>query len=183
MTAVKFNLQRLKIGKTYAETKGIIHDSMEILDHMVKHVQELSLDLRPFMLDDLGLVDAVHWFVNRQAKRAGWKVDMKIDKDLPPLTPDQATASFRVIQETLTNVMRHAQASHVHVEIHVKEENLEILITDNGVGFDSINAMEQSAAGQGFGLLSMHERVRILQGRLWITSWEYPSERHAASLA
>jgi len=170
LTAVKFNLQRLKSGKSYAVTQGLLQDSMEILDHMVKHVRELSLDLRPFMLDDLGLVDAVRWFVNRQAERAGWKVEMKIDQDLPPLSPDHATASFRIIQEALTNVMRHAQASHVQVEIHVNHENLEILIADNGVGFDSISAMEQSATGHGFGLLSMQERVRVLHGRLWITS-------------
>ena len=122
------------------------------------------------MLDDLGLVAAVRWFVSRQAERAGWTAEIIIAEDMPILPPDHATASFRVIQEALTNVMRHAQATHVNVHLQINEDHLEVRISDNGMGFDSIKVMEQSASGQSFGLLSMQERVRILNGRLTIMS-------------
>jgi PAS domain S-box-containing protein len=170
LTAVKLNLQTIQQQGLLPGVPGILRDSMQILDHMLKHVRELSLDLRPSMLDDLGLASAVRWFVHRQAERAGWVLTLHIGEDLPPLSGDQAIASFRVIQEALTNVMRHAQANHVQVALQVSNEKFEILITDDGTGFDSISMMEQSAAGRGFGLLSMQERVRFLKGQLHITS-------------
>lgn len=170
LTAVKINLQTLNQQHSIQAAQGLISDSVEILDKMLTHVRELSLDLRPSMLDDLGLVAAVRWFVNRQAERAGWEAEILIDDTLPVLTTEYATASFRVIQEAITNIMRHAQATHVQVEIHVNQETLEILIKDNGVGFDSVTVMARSASGQSFGLLSMHERVRFLNGKLIMTS-------------
>ncbi len=170
LTAVKINLQTLGQGKSVSQTQGILRDSMEILDSMLKHVRELSLDLRPSLLDDLGLVAAVRWFVNRQAERAGWTATIDIAEALPPLHSDHATACFRVIQEALTNVMRHAQASQVTVELRMKGNHLDLLIADNGIGFDSLRILGQSVSGQTLGLLSMQERVRFLDGNLTIVS-------------
>ena len=182
LTVVKLNLQTLQSGKPAASVPGALQDSMQILDHMLKHVRELSLDLRPSMLDDLGLVSAVRWFVNRQAERAGWKTEILIEDTLPNLPPDFATASFRVIQEALTNVMRHAQATHVRVHLQIHQRHLEILVADNGVGFDSLKILEQAASGQSFGLLSMQERIRFLDGRITITSQRGQGTRIKATL-
>jgi len=170
LTAVKLNLQSLQHKQVPAEPPGVLVDSLDILDHMLKHVRELSLDLRPSMLDDLGLVSAVRWLVNRQAERVGWTTTIRIEEGLPALPQEFATASFRVVQEALTNITRHAQASNVHVELHTDEKEIELHITDDGIGFDSVNVMGQNATGQAFGLLSMHERVRFLKGRLTIIS-------------
>ncbi|MDA0737541.1 MAG: PAS domain S-box protein [Nitrospirae bacterium] len=170
LTAVKMNLHTLGQGKSAVQTHRIFQDNMQILDSMLKHVRELSLDLRPSLLDDLGLVAAVRWFVNRQAERAGWTAKIVIDDNIPSLHPDHATVSFRVIQEALTNVMRHAQATHVTVTLQMKDEHLDLLIADNGIGFNSLQILERSASGQTLGLLSMQERVRFLNGNLSITS-------------
>ena len=182
LTAVKINLQTLKQGKSITKTQGILQDSMQILDSMLKHVRELSLDLRPSLLDDLGLVAAVRWFVNRQAKRAGWTIDVDIDETMPALPPDHATVSFRVIQESLTNMMRHAQATHVTISLQMKDGHLDLLIADNGIGFDSLQILEQSASGQTLGLLSMQERVRFLNGHLTITSQPHQGTQIRAHL-
>ena len=136
LTAVKINLQTLEQLGGLPGAPGLLPDSKQILDYMLKHVRELSLDLHPSMLDDLGLAATVRWFAHRQAERAGWTLDIHIGPELPPLSPEQATACFRMIQESLTNIMRHAQAQDVKLELRANVDNFEVFISDNGNGFD-----------------------------------------------
>ena len=170
LTALKINLQTLNTQHTSRAAPGLLRESIEILDSMLTHVRELSLDLRPSLLDDLGLGSAVRWFVKRQADRANWTATVHIDEPLPPLRPEQATASFRVIQEAVTNAMRHAHASTVTVRLRQIQDELDMTIADNGIGFQAADAVHKASTGASFGLLSMQERIRFFQGTLEIRS-------------
>ena len=170
VTAVKMNLQTLQRGGSAAGGTCLLEDSFKILDRIMQHVRDLSLDLRPALLDDIGLVSAVRWYVSRQAERAGWTAEVVADETLSGLPADLAVVCYRVIQEAVTNAMRHASAHRIHVSLQRHDQTLEILIQDDGVGFHVAEAQTRAARGQSLGLLGMEERVHLMNGRLTITS-------------
>lgn len=170
LTIVKMNLQTMQ---RLSDTSGIavpLQDSKAVIDQILHHVRDLSLDLRPLLLDDLGLVPAIRWYLTRQAERTGWTIDVEVDDALPPLSQSMATACFRIIQEALTNIMRHSQATRVSISLQQQAGDLRLLVHDNGSGFDVRNALNHSANGQSTGLLGMQERVRFLNGTISIES-------------
>lgn len=145
-------------------------DSLKILDDLIAHVRNLSLDLRPAMLDDLGLAETLRWFVARQATRAGWTAQVHIDDTLSELPSALALTCFRIVQECVTNAMRHARATTITVDAAPHEGAVHLDIRDNGVGFDVSSALQRSARGGSVGLLSLHERVRALAGDVTVES-------------
>jgi len=170
LTAVKMNLQTLQRGNDAAHLAPSLSDSLNILDHIMQHVRDLSLDLRPSLLDDLGLVSAVRWYVSRQAERAGWNAQIFAEDSLSRLPSDMAVTCYRIVQEAVTNAMRHAQARHVSVTLHKDDRKLDITVRDDGVGFNVMQAHQRAAHGQSLGLLGMEERIRLLDGRLDVRS-------------
>jgi signal transduction histidine kinase len=170
LTVVKMNLQTMQ---RLADTSAIaipLMDSSAVIDQMLQHVRDLSLDLRPSLLDDLGLVPAVRWYLGRQAERAGWNIDVQVDESLPPLPQSVAIACFRVIQEAVTNIMRHSNATRVSVSLQEDNRDLLLVVRDNGVGFDVQKALDKAAKGQSMGLIGMQERIRFLNGSISIVS-------------
>ena len=117
------------------------------MDHAIQQVRSLALDLRPSMLDDLGLAAALRWLVDRQAQRAGLVGHFVVQSSGAPLPPDLAIACFRVAQEALTNVVRHARARQVWVELQEGEEEVRLVIRDDGVGFDPGEARQRCRPG------------------------------------
>jgi signal transduction histidine kinase len=128
------------------------------------------LDLRPSLLDDLGVVSALRWYIDRQAQRAGF--DAKFLTNLPEkrLPPDLETTCFRVVQEALTNILRHAQASQVWIELQQVENELQLTIRDNGIGFEVASVMQNPSGELGLGILGMQERVQLIGGEISIQS-------------
>jgi signal transduction histidine kinase len=122
------------------------------------------------MLDDLGLVSALRWYVDRQAQRTGVVAQFTADPLDARLPPELETTCFRVAQEALTNVARHAQARHVNVRLRQREAELELVVEDDGSGFDVPAARARAARGVSMGLLGMEERVLLVGGRIDITS-------------
>jgi signal transduction histidine kinase len=170
LTVVKMNLQTMQ---RIADTSAIaipLMDSSAVIDQMLQHVRDLSLDLRPSLLDDLGLVPAVRWYMSRQAERTGWKIDVEVDESLPPPPQSVAIACYRVIQEAVTNIMRHSSATSVSVSLRQHEGDLLLIVRDNGVGFDVQNALDKAASGQSMGLIGMQERIRGMNGSISIES-------------
>jgi PAS domain S-box-containing protein len=176
MTAIKLNLQaarRLCPGPLEEEQRRTvtarIDESIAIVDRTIGEVRNLSLDLRPSLLDDLGLVPALRWYVERQAARAGFaaEVDADLDERLPP---DLETACFRVVQEAITNAARHGHAQQVSVMLCRENGCLELAVRDDGAGFDVAAARERAARGDSLGLLGMQERVRLAGGTIDIRS-------------
>jgi signal transduction histidine kinase len=170
LTVVKMNLQTMQRLSDTSAIAIALKDSSNVIDQTLQHVRNLSLDLRPSLLDDLGLVPAVRWYLSRQAERTGWNIDVQVDESLPPLPQSVAIACFRVIQEAATNIMRHSKATRVSVSLQRDEGDLLLVVRDNGVGFDVQKALDNAARGQSMGLLGMQERIRFLNGSISIES-------------
>jgi signal transduction histidine kinase len=149
-----------------------LQEAIMLTDQTLEQIRKLSLDLRPLMLDELGLVPALRSYVKQYAKRVNLKVKfepVEFEKRLPS---EIETALFRITQEALTNVARHAQASQVHLQLHFKESTIITTIEDDGQGFDVamvVNHHHDAAVG-GTGLLGMRERVTLLGGYFHIES-------------
>jgi signal transduction histidine kinase len=136
---------------------------------MVDDLHRVIYDLRPSMLDDLGLLPAIRWYAERLSKR-GVSVQFEFPETPPDLTPEARIAVFRVVQEALSNVERHARAETVLVGCDVTARELTIEVEDDGVGFDPDEMRQPRESGQGLGLLGMRERLALLGGTLTVES-------------
>ena len=170
LTAIKLNLKMLQPSAHETSALTILHETITVVDQTLEQVRTLSLDLRPSMLDDLGLVAALRWYLDRQAQRAGFSVQFASEFSDGDVSKEIETTCFRVVQELVTNIARHAQARNVRVELRQLETELELFIQDDGVGFDLTAAREQAPHETSLGLLGMQERVMIVGGRLEIQS-------------
>jgi signal transduction histidine kinase len=170
LTAVKVNLQSVKRLTDRSELISPLDDSIALVERTLQQVRDLSLDLRPSLLDDLGVVSALRWYIDRQAQRAGF--DAKFFTNLPEkrLPPDLETTCFRVVQEALTNILRHAKASQVWIELQQVENELQLTIRDNGIGFEVASVMQNPSGELGLGILGMQERVQLIGGEISIQS-------------
>jgi signal transduction histidine kinase len=119
--------------------------------------------LRPSVLDDLGLAAAMRWFVDRFSRGGRIETRLSIGR-LPALEPELETACFRVAQEALTNVDRHARATRVWIDLHLLDDALELSVRDDGIGFDVAAARARAISGESVGLLGMQERVMLMGG-------------------
>jgi signal transduction histidine kinase len=160
LTAVKINL-----GSTPAQ----LDDALETVDRAMQTVRDLALDLRPAMLDDLGLAAALRWYADRFAQQARVQTHLAIG-EVPHLDSSIATACFRVAQEALTNVLRHAGAANVSIELTRAPAELTLSVRDDGAGFDVASARERAARGASLGLIGMEERASLAGGSLEIRS-------------
>lgn len=168
LTALKFNLHA---AQRQPETLiARLDDSLGIVNRTLQQVRNLSLDLRPSMLDDFGLTAALNWYMERQAERVGFAVHVAIDTIPSNLSPAIATTCFRVVQEAVTNTARHAQATDVWVTLRCRNQKLLLDVRDNGVGFDVDTAQQRAGRGFSMGLPGMQERARLVGGGLVITS-------------
>ena len=170
LTAVKINLQAVQRLPEASSLGAFPAENMHIVDHILQQVRDLSLDLRPSLLDDLGLVAALRWYVDRQARRSGFAAQVDTHPSEMHLPPDLETACFRIVQEALTNVVRHARAKRVWVAARQAAAELQLVIRDDGVGFDVGTARERAVHGESLGLLGMEERALLVGGHLDIAS-------------
>lgn len=168
LTAVKLHLQAAK--RRPGDAPEQIEECLCLADGALQKVRELSLNLRPPQLDDLGLAAALRWYLDRQARAVGWIAHFEADASLARQNPNVETACFRVAQEALTNVARHAAASRVWVGLHWHGGELRLSVLDDGAGFAVDAARESAVKGGSMGLLGMEKRVAIASGRLEIIS-------------
>jgi len=170
LTAALLNLQVLSSLTNLEELPARLDDSLSLIDRVLRQVRTLSLNLRPALLDDLGLAPALRWLVSRQAERAGFDAQFNADVIDERFAAEVEITCFRVVQETLTNIVRYAQAQCVTVELLKPGADLCVSIHDDGVGFDVAAALQRAAHGHSMGLLSMQERVLLLGGQMRIES-------------
>jgi PAS domain S-box-containing protein len=161
LTAVKVGLQTAqRLG-----TSEPIANAMSITDQLLSQVRELSLNLHPGLLEDLGLAAAVRWYALQQAERSGIKIDFTLCLGEARLSPELKITIYRIVQEGLTNIIRHSQAHQVCISLTEQNHEIHLTIKDDGVGFD---ATLQSKAS--LGLLSMKERVSLRGGQFQLES-------------
>ena len=166
-TALKINMSWLS-KKNLSEdvaVKNRIDDTISLLNEMVKSIRRISQELRPSILDNLGLSAAIEWFTSEFEKRTGIKCTFENKLlDDSNLTNNVKTALFRICQESLTNVMRHSQATAVDCTLQRMHNKIVLDIHDNGKGFDI------TQKNKSFGLLGMQERASMINGNLKIES-------------
>ena len=138
-----------------------------LLGETLEDVRSLSLELRPAVLDSLGLVPALQWLFDRYTRQSGVQVDFSFNGLERRLPRQLETGAYRIVQEALTNVARYANVAAVTIQLYVTEETVSLYVVDSGVGFA---ADEELAGGDSTGLSSMRERADLLGGTLTIDS-------------
>jgi PAS domain S-box-containing protein len=170
LTAIKLNVERAQRTTDRDTRSRIMRDCVQITERVLGQVRDLSLDLHPSILDDLGLAHALKWYADRQAERAGLKVDVAADASLPRLPQEVEIACFRIAQEALTNVVRHARAGQARITLKRGASAVELCIQDDGIGFvvDAVSSPVNGVASVG--LTGMQERAKLLSGTVRIAS-------------
>jgi len=168
LTAMKYVLEAIRgASKSGDEAKlaGRISEARELAAQIIADLRSISLDLRPTMLDDLGLKPTVEWLTRQNSERYGIEVnlDYTVGEDTP-LPPEIATSAFRIVQEALGNVAKHSKATRVDIAIGMTGASLCLAVSDNGVGFDTVSLPRMQAARGCSGMLNMKERARFLGG-------------------
>lgn len=166
LTVIRMHLMDLLRGADGATAR--VPDCIKVVDAAIAQIRGMALNLRPTMLDDLGLVDALEWALERQAKAAGWRSSLEADDLHPELPADIQTACFRIGQEALTNAARHARATEVKLRLRMAGNDLELTVSDNGAGFDLARYRTPEERKKHFGLISMSERASLVGGCLEI---------------
>jgi PAS domain S-box-containing protein len=170
LTALKLNLQQVQRDGRDTRSSTELDESIGISDQLLARVRNLALDLRPSLLDDLGLVPALRWFATRQAERAGWALQLHLDETPAALTDPRSIACFRVVQEAMTNIARHAKATSVSLSLAVASEQVRVVVQDDGCGFDVAAMRVRAQQGLSLGMLGMEERVSLVGGAMTIQS-------------
>jgi signal transduction histidine kinase len=159
LTALKMDIAWVarRLGDE-GEVRAKLSEMSGNADGIIQTVRRISAELRPGVLDDLGLEAAIEWQAEDFCRRTGVRCDVRSQLGELKLDRHLATAVFRIFQEALTNVTRHANATHVDVDLRVEGEKLELEVSDDGVG------ITEGARGVSLGLLGMRERARLLGG-------------------
>jgi signal transduction histidine kinase len=144
-----------------------LQESQSLVLTLMGQIRELSLRLRPTMLDDMGLLPTLLWHFDKYGNQTGVPVNFNHSGMDRRFSPEMETAVYRIIQEALTNVARYSKADQIKVECLVQGGFLKIMIQDNGRGFDLLQVLRD---GKTFGLMGMRERANLLGGRLEIVS-------------
>ncbi|MBI1765924.1 MAG: GAF domain-containing protein [Acidobacteria bacterium] len=179
LTAVKLNLQALRQRSSDLHLSAKLQDSIGIVEQSLEQLRDLSHELRPAVLDDFGLVAALRWFVDRQSQRAGLRGHFSAPEKFVRVATEVETACFRLVQEALTNVSKHARARNVWVELRETAAGFELSVRDDGRGFAVDSARLKAMRGGSMGLLSMQERTQLAGGRFELKSGQSGTELRA----
>jgi PAS domain S-box-containing protein len=166
LTAIKIGLQTAQTCEALPAARRHMGDSVALVDQVLQQVRQIALDLRPSILDHLGLVPALRWYFDQQRRRSGLKIDFRRGTLPPGISAEIQTACYRIAQEAMTNILRHAQARQAVVELRELNGILEFSMNDDGVGFD----LQQTGSRASLGLVGMRERALIVGGSLDVTS-------------
>ncbi len=174
LTAVTLDLGMLAqlIPKTDERLQRALEDAQMLSQNALEEVRRLSVELRPAILDDLGLVPALRWAIDRYTERTGVQGRFEVVGLEGRLPGEIETVCYRAVQEALTNVARHAGAHTIAVTLELERDRrtVHLTISDDGVGFDVNQALRRAQAGSSLGLLGLRERVELLGGHLHIRS-------------
>jgi len=166
LTTTKIEVSMLKKKLSLSEENPSLQIEfthiLNLIDKSIKSVKKIATDLRPEMLDELGLVESIEWQVEEFRKNTGVECLLSISKDFIGLIHDinRSTTMYRIVQEALTNIARHANASKVKIVIKTSIDNIFLVIQDNGIGITE----EQKIKKNSFGLTGLRERVLLLNG-------------------
>ncbi|MFC1737313.1 PAS domain S-box protein, partial [Candidatus Hydrogenedentota bacterium] len=172
LTALGINLHlllnQLPVGAP-DRPRGQLKDSLHQVEEMADCIRDVMYELRPAVLDDYGLLAALKWYGRQHEKRTGVPVEVLGEKTMPRLPRKVETAVFRIVQEALTNVAKHANAKRIIVSLESDDETISLTVLDDGVGFDTTIEKEPTRE-MGWGLLIMKERALVVGGNVRVES-------------
>ena len=165
LTSILLGLKAFEEARIGAETRAAAEQLRELVVGTLQDVRRLAVELRPKALDDFGLVAALERLVNTFSEATGIAVDLEATLGDERLPGEVETTLYRIVQEALTNIVKHARARHVSIVVVRRDGNVTALVEDDGEGFDP-GAVPEA----GLGLLGMRERVALVEGRLTLES-------------
>jgi PAS domain S-box-containing protein len=174
LTGIKFSLEnavrKLKETETPSHLKDL-EDIIPLIQFTVDEARRIAMGLRPSTLDDIGISETIYWFCQQfEGIYKNIRIQQLIEVEEDQISEELKTVIFRVLQESLNNVAKHSKANCVQVSFLQKGKIVELVVEDNGIGFDPQGAAHQSAGKQGFGLASMKERAELSGGRFTLQS-------------
>jgi len=173
LSAININVEMLEKSRdmlSNASTKRL-HDIHILVEKTIDDIHRIAYDLRPHLLDDFGLVSALRWYTESFEDRTGIRVRLHLEGEASKLSPNIETLIYRVTQEALTNVSKHAEATKTDVLVDYQEKGISLTIADNGKGFNAEDRRSRCAGrAGGMGLFGIRERVAVYGGRFEVES-------------
>jgi signal transduction histidine kinase len=170
LTAIGMGLRGASTGLKSERKQDQAIDTLKNLEDLtansLQELQRLIADLRPSHLDDLGLLATIRWYVNDVKERSNLEIEIIISGEEKTICPEYSTSIFRIMQEALTNITKHAEATKVQIHIIFDPEEVRIAVEDNGRGFDTHEIKRQ----RSWGLIGMEERATLLDGKFYLHS-------------
>lgn len=166
LTATQISLQLFR--RQHPNDSELIDTCIGTIQSMIKQVRAISFDLRPSLLDDVGLVAGLNRQLSNMSASLPRPIAFSADEQFPKLNPELTTTLFRVIQESVTNAIRHAHATAIAVRLYTKDNTVTAEISDNGIGFNPDDINSKITEGGHLGFLGIEERVKSMQGHLRI---------------
>ena len=163
LTAVKIDLELIRQSVSNSETELKVKNVSALVSETIKTVQRLTLQLRPAIIDDLGIEAAIEWYTKEYAQRNGVEILLETNS-ISYISPETSLIIFRIMQESLTNIARHSKATIVSISLTQLAENICLLISDNGIGITEAEINSKKS----FGIIGMKERSASQGGKLEI---------------
>jgi two-component system sensor histidine kinase/response regulator len=168
LTALSMSLHRLR-GKLPDEATARLEEALDLVDGTSACIRKLMVELRPPVLDDYGLMAALQWYGEQFSRQAALAVVVEGEETSPRLPPALEIALFRIVQEALNNILKHAAASRVTVRLSSTAEGIRLVVADDGIGFDPMT-LQGPDGRKGWGLRTMRERAQAVGGQLRVES-------------
>ena len=179
LNGIKISLDMIPLQADLSMRERLVDRASMATGNLIERVRKMSLDLRPSLLDEMGLYPTLTWFLRNYKEQSGGTVQFNWSGPKQRLDPLVETTAYRIIQEAITNILRHAGNQKVEVSIGLDDDSLHIQVADHGCGFDVEKALR---IGKSTGLSGMRERARLLGGELIIESIPETGTRIEATL-
>jgi len=166
----RLELARETVGEDPAAAREQLRELRKMVTETIDSVRQFSRDLRPTALEDLGMVPALQYLVSELGQQDSIEVVLNVEGEAEKLPPDLEVAIYRIVQEALTNIRKHARASRAYVEANFQPEQVVITVRDDGIGFTMPEATTELVNKGNLGLMGLEERVQLFGGHLDISS-------------
>lgn len=166
LTAIKIEMQTTL--KLVHSKKIMAHltEGINLVDYTINRARDMSMNLRPSIIDDLGLIPAIRWFLDKEGQRNNLNIKFNSEFRSISIESELKITCYRIIQEAVTNIIRHADTKNIWIDILEKKEEISLIISDDGKGFDIEDGIKKAHEGKSMGVLSMIERAELTGGNL-----------------
>lgn len=174
LSTLVFNLERIenRLTDQSPDIKEKVSFCRGLAANTLNELRKIILDLRPSILDDLGLIPAIRWYGRSRLEEAGIRFEFDAPEDFPQLPDWISTSLFRIAQEAINNIVKHSQATEARISLRQDPNGITLLVQDNGIGFNSADFQQQALLTHRWGLLGMKERAETIQAKFSIISAE-----------